>query len=416
MVLRLFLFSKELQTIMITNERLLSARTKQSNAAKRLLVFFFMVCLAIELNAQNYVVTANKLNVRSSPATGSKVVGSLSEGDAVQVTGINGEWATISYGGKKCYVNAKFLKKQNSGNRNQRETAEHRSTSVSTTRSMETKRTSTDTSPRKNTSRTSDHSKKNGPTQSIEFQPVFGVDKGAEPGFDLLYSLGWDAAKYFNIGGAVGISESFKFKTAPTIPLLVRATFENQDGEISPFMMLDAGFGFNLENFDYSAIIVNPTIGCRLNNILLGVGYRAGIPTKGSGVSSAINLKIGYRFGNFDSAFWRYIRKTWISMEAGCQFGESAYYYYGKSNLLWNFPCSDQFSVSVGSGVVIEFSDGDGIVNVPVFTRGKYRFTQLGKTIVPFVQCDFGTNISTHDYYKGGVMIELNIQDRSAIS
>ena len=60
-----------------------------------------------------YKVNTQKLNVRSAPSTKAAVVGSLKMGETVKVKSISGGWATISYGGKTCYVSASLLKQEN---------------------------------------------------------------------------------------------------------------------------------------------------------------------------------------------------------------------------------------------------------------------------------------------------------------
>lgn len=49
------------------------------------------------------------LNVRSGPGTSYSKRGALTCGTVVEVTGISGGWATISYGGKTSYVSANYL-------------------------------------------------------------------------------------------------------------------------------------------------------------------------------------------------------------------------------------------------------------------------------------------------------------------
>ena len=56
-------------------------------------------------------VTADTLNVRSGAGTSYTVLGTLSKGKAVTVTGQNGDWYKISYNGKTAYVSKKYISK-----------------------------------------------------------------------------------------------------------------------------------------------------------------------------------------------------------------------------------------------------------------------------------------------------------------
>lgn len=63
--------------------------------------------------AGTYVVyDASSLNVRSRPSTSASVVGTLNEGDVVEVYGTYEGWAKIFYNGVGCWVSADYLKQQ----------------------------------------------------------------------------------------------------------------------------------------------------------------------------------------------------------------------------------------------------------------------------------------------------------------
>lgn len=60
--------------------------------------------------AKSYRVTPKiGLNVRSGPSTSYKRYGTLVCGTIIEVSGISGGWATISYGGKTAYVSADYI-------------------------------------------------------------------------------------------------------------------------------------------------------------------------------------------------------------------------------------------------------------------------------------------------------------------
>ena len=85
----------------------------------------FIVCLFImsfliptETFCQSaYRVKVQKLNVRSSPSTQSRVVGSLSKDEEIFVLKVKDGWATINYNGKSCFVSANHIEIK--GNRNE---------------------------------------------------------------------------------------------------------------------------------------------------------------------------------------------------------------------------------------------------------------------------------------------------------
>ena len=71
------------------------------------------------LAQQRYVVTTQKLNIRTAASANSKVVGSLRMGDIVTVYSINNGWAKIVYKNKDRYVSTKHLSKVVSDDTNQ---------------------------------------------------------------------------------------------------------------------------------------------------------------------------------------------------------------------------------------------------------------------------------------------------------
>ncbi|NCE66058.1 hypothetical protein D1159_16095 [Pseudoflavonifractor sp. 524-17] len=66
---------------------------------------------ASEAGGKRYRVTPSVgLNVRAGRGTGEKKLGALACGTVVEVSGIQGGWAAIAYGGKTAYVSAQYLK------------------------------------------------------------------------------------------------------------------------------------------------------------------------------------------------------------------------------------------------------------------------------------------------------------------
>lgn len=81
------------------------------------LTLMWIVCLMtftfpVELKSQTlYRVTAQRLNIRSSPSSRSTVVGSLSVNDTISVSEIVKDWASFQFKGKRRYVSTRYLEK-----------------------------------------------------------------------------------------------------------------------------------------------------------------------------------------------------------------------------------------------------------------------------------------------------------------
>jgi len=60
------------------------------------------------------VNTETSLNVRSGPGGNYNKLGTIQQGEKINVYSINGEWATIDYNGQKAYVSSKYISPLNS--------------------------------------------------------------------------------------------------------------------------------------------------------------------------------------------------------------------------------------------------------------------------------------------------------------
>ena len=63
----------------------------------------------VKVQQTEATVTGDKLNVRSSASTSASVLGQLSRGTKVIVKAKNGDWATIDYNGQTAYVSLQYL-------------------------------------------------------------------------------------------------------------------------------------------------------------------------------------------------------------------------------------------------------------------------------------------------------------------
>lgn len=64
------------------------------------------------------VITADSLNVRSSPSMQSEIIGKLTNGETIQILSEQGKWVEIQYSGKKAWINGEFVKKETNSTQN----------------------------------------------------------------------------------------------------------------------------------------------------------------------------------------------------------------------------------------------------------------------------------------------------------
>lgn len=76
---------------------------------KNYALFTLMNIIFLMANAETYIVTANKLNVRSEASKTGNIIGTFQQGDAVTVEGISGDWATVDIHGETGYVSTQYL-------------------------------------------------------------------------------------------------------------------------------------------------------------------------------------------------------------------------------------------------------------------------------------------------------------------
>lgn len=78
---------------------------------KKLFYFVLLCGLSFVALAQNqmYVNSANGVNLRNGPGTSYKSLGSVSNGEKLELVSQEGEWAKVKYKGETGYVSSKFL-------------------------------------------------------------------------------------------------------------------------------------------------------------------------------------------------------------------------------------------------------------------------------------------------------------------
>lgn len=65
--------------------------------------------LSLQTNAAPATVKASALNVRQAPSTTSAILGTVYNGEKLDVTAISGEWATILYNNNTAYVSQQYI-------------------------------------------------------------------------------------------------------------------------------------------------------------------------------------------------------------------------------------------------------------------------------------------------------------------
>lgn len=237
----------------------------------------------------------------------------------------------------------------------------------------------------------------------IEIQPVIGLDKGSKASLQLEVGSTWKVHDMISLGFGAGIATSLKFEGYPSIPVFGRAKFNFGHNSITPFAMLDLGYMFNTNDFEYSSIIINPTVGVQINNYYLGIGYEALIPNKGE-LNNNINIKLGYQMTG-DDGLSRFIKKSYGKVEVGYAIGskkigndKKEITGIGKeafARIIWMFPVSNQLEFGLGSGVDL-FTPSEGqVVSIPLYARLQYDFPSVTNLeLCPYISGDIGGKLS----------------------
>lgn len=256
-------------------------------------------------------------------------------------------------------------------------------------------------------------------TSYIELQPGIGITKGYKGALGLKVGFLTELADNLKWGLGTGALESYEFNEAPAIPLYARFEYQADDyGKGALFAHLDAGYGLNVEHFDYGTIMLNPTVGAYFGNTYLGVGYLGQIATKGGGTTHSINFTLGVRMGNGSgkqTAFQRFMKKTSFAVSIGGalngtkvsnggdqdqSYAENKMGRGGHLDLAWTYNFNDHFALGLGAGfryhdIVSSYYRGEGFYTemtpaIPVFVRSEYTFLNKEKKFRPFVRADVG--------------------------
>ncbi|MDE7386431.1 MAG: hypothetical protein K2N28_04780 [Muribaculaceae bacterium] len=261
--------------------------------------------------------------------------------------------------------------------------------------------------------------------------------KGNTPSFSI--GLGAYQKVHPNVMAGFGaqITESWKFKGNPSIPVFVGLHAEKFGEKMSPMLDFTTGFSFNTSEIDYSSYYLNPMIGVRFGKYGLGVGYLGSIAIgEGARWESYINIRLAYYFGYHKTKMSESIKNnTNFGMELTADIplnsGENVKGTFGEGlNLYLLYSVSDNFEIGpmVGAhNLATELRgdwshnewDGDhGSLWVPIALRGKYSARQIavaGK-FYPWARLDLGGCAAIGDelrsgfYYSPAVGLSLDVR------
>lgn len=260
-------------------------------------------------------------------------------------------------------------------------------------------------------------------TGFIELNPSIGLSKGTKGSLEMKVGFLKNINDYLKWGLGTGVQESYSFDETPSIPAFLRLEYQGEDsGKGSMFCHMDAGYSFNLEDFDYGAIELNPTFGYYFKNIYLGLGYLGVIPTGNGSAVHGINFKFGYRFGGSGSSnvkftkLAKFFKQTKFTASVGGALGmtkveEEGYKSktvgtgYG-ADFAWTYKCTDRLDLGIGTGIRVhemtnwfKYSTSEVITHntivVPLFARGEYVLSEKNNTFEPFVRADVGYLLGT---------------------
>lgn len=259
----------------------------------------------------------------------------------------------------------------------------------------------------------------------VELTPTVGLGSNSQAGIQLLGGSTWKVADQVSLGFGAGLASSFKFDSAPNVPVFFRSKIDLGKSDIVPFLLFDAGYSFNVEHIDYSVIMISPTLGVRTHGFYLGIGYIAGISTKGCcSVGHQLAFRLGYQFGS-NRATPNLIKNSTCKVEVGAAYGNGKHrisYDFANglgteafARVIWMLKPSSRFEIGIGSGVDVflpSFGEGEDkrgqqLVSVPVFVRPQVNISPSESKIKPYVACDLGYSIDDNkDEGFSGLMLE----------
>ena len=113
-----------------------------------------------------------------------------------------------------------------------------------------------------------------------------------EPRYSLLNEL--------HMGFGVGILETYRFNTAPRVPVFIGFHGDDYSSDVSSTYDLETGFMISTGNGTRTSYFINPQWGFRAFNVGFAVGYVGGLPLDSKGAKrwyNGLNIRLSYIFG-----------------------------------------------------------------------------------------------------------------------
>lgn len=221
---------------------------------------------------------------------------------------------------------------------------------------------------------------------------------------------------YLGAGFGIGLTESWKFNSSPSVPIYLTAHAEDFSKDFTPTFDFDMGVSCS-EN---SSFFINPVIGVRYEQFGIGVGYLgAQAFKKGFGWGSNFNVRLAYYFGYHKTsqfkAFGCFLSQIQVGVELFSAFSLSSpkegvrcapRLAYGL-NLAFLYPIAKNIEFGPVVGFAVQqykentddyWNNDPSEVYVPLSIRTKYRIREFSfGPIHPFAQIDLGTKITISD-------------------
>lgn len=364
----------------------------------KLFISFLILFIPAFVHAQTtYKVITQKLNVRATPSSQGKLMGTLKEGTIVEVKEITNGWATILFSGKECHVSANYLEKcENS--RPKEESQQLTPTILPDNKSEEV------SSPIIPSPNIKGH---NGIDFSFSIGYDFGLEDNSYGSIPIEAEIGKRFTKNIYWGGGAGLTLPAKSGGDILVPITtnIKFFFPSSKGSIVPLFMFRVGYGFNTSNSKYSSINLQLMPGLQFplsNRIDMNVmaGYGRTIMTSGGEGSNMLGVKLGMTLHRNES---NKVKKILPSSEEHCfqvgieprGFISSGMQGVGYS-VLGTYKYDRQTSIGVGYGFG-GYDNDDEFTQHRIFVRGQYRKSDLLWS--PFYACDLG--FYTNNYTSG---------------
>lgn len=239
---------------------------------------------------------------------------------------------------------------------------------------------------------------------TVEFNPVFSTQSGADPAFNINYTANRRISDYVSVGVGAGVEETWKFKGSPMLPVFARVHAEDFSKKFSPFAHFDIGYEVGFGD-NTNGLMINPVVGVRYGAFSLGVGYRGFKSSmSGSKFASAVSINLAYTFGlhRADSWFTRALSRLQFSIGTGALFPAGKGYDASLNHDMKTHSGAPVGTQTVGS----KLTYGPGGALSLALTYPVYRNLYVGLSAGVNLYTDKATRYSDMDFVPGGRDLE----------